>query len=1081
MLNKRGETWKFLVFGMLFILVMGLISSNNLISTSNVKYDSKITEYFNDQTLVEQIILEEGDDSPYLGIINNDIWIRVVINLKDISYKDSLFFTFSDKEIREIHKSEISEKITAKITKEGFDKLIQDEGVELVKLPMRGYFTLSESASLINATYVWNTFNYTGEGIKVCVIDSGVDKSHPDLSGKVVAEKCYCNNNCCPNGANEDNNATDEYGHGTHVVGTVASQNETYKGIAHDSDIYAVKVSDSSGNLDIDPDVGKAIDWCVNQSVDVISISISNNGNYPGWFPCPDDIDSEINNAYNSGIPVIIASGNNNYEDGISYPACSQNVTSVGAVYDDDHGIENFWPTCIDWSTSVDEIVCITNRADNLNLLAPGARITSTKMGGGFEWKRGTSMAAPHVAGAVALMLEKNSSLTPDEIKQILIDTGKPIWDSKTSTTYPRIDVAAAIEEVSFCECTSWTPGSCGGGGCSYFQRQNTTTCTPSGCAEESKCEYDETCIGGGTITVCSSGCNYTTIQEALDNALAEDIIKITDGGVYDNENLEWTAPEDGGVILNCDDATISDNVWGITIQDKGNWGAIINCIINASVGIKITGEGGDHEIMNNVFDVSERGVEFDGNLGGIYFYDNILMNADEEGVELTGSGSPLNRSGGSMIRGNKFFNIYWGIYLDKSSTNIILSNIFEDNTYAMYLDGGDYSLDALIEKNNVSENDYGVYIYHQEQVDLKDNYFCLSNSVSDIYTTTMVQSYGTGNRCENAIGWNDTSTTGCTYYCDTPAEVTLLYPNDNSTYTTQGNVGLVCQSNDNYQLVNVSLYHNISGTWQANQTKNISGTSNITIFTLSNIPNGTNFIWNCLAYDNKSRGGFADTNWSLKVIVDTIAPNVNIISPLNQTYNVSSIDFNITLNEVGSCKYSLDSGATNITMSPIDSRNFSETDLSMTNGGYFVNYYCEDDVGNKNYTEGISFSVNATLPDDPHKYVHKNSSNDIVAWLGNEGNIVLAGSCFSGGSCNSPGDGSLIFRNSSNDNVAFINASGDMCVETGDCSDNSANCNSPTGNSFIVRNSSSTNMIYFDSTGDMCLVGGLYEGSDPN
>ncbi len=125
-----------------------------LISDAGVEYDSKITEYFNDQTLVEQIILEEGDDSPYLGIINNDIWIRVVINLKDISYKDSLFFTFSDKEIREIHKSEISEKITAKITKEGFDKLIQDEGVELVKLPMRGYF-VEEDNFQFNELYIY--------------------------------------------------------------------------------------------------------------------------------------------------------------------------------------------------------------------------------------------------------------------------------------------------------------------------------------------------------------------------------------------------------------------------------------------------------------------------------------------------------------------------------------------------------------------------------------------------------------------------------------------------------------------------------------------------------------------------------------------------------------------------------------------------------------------------------------------------------------------------------------------------------------------------------------------------------------
>lgn len=311
------------------------------------------------------------------------------------------------------------------------------------------------------------------------------------------------------------------------------------------------------------------------------------------------------------------------------------------------------------------------------------------------------------------------------------------------------------------------------------------------------------------------------------------------------------------------------------------------------------------------------------------------------------------------------------------------------------------------------------------------------------------------------------------------PAKVTLLYPNDNSTYITKGDINLVCYSEDNYQLVNVSLYHNISGTWQLNQTKNISGTSNVTIFTLTNISNGTTFGWNFLAYDNKSRGNFASANWSVKVIVDTIAPNVNIVSPLNQTYNVSSINFNVTLNEAGICEYSIDNGKTNITMGTTDSRNFSKIDLSMSNGGYFVNYYCEDSIGNKNYSWGISFSINATLPNDTYKFYHKNSSGNPVAWLGNLGNIVLKGRCFSGGNCNNPGVNSFIVRNSSNNNVAFINSSGDLCIITGDCSDHSATCNTNPQNAFIYKNSSDDNVIYIDKYGDLCLVGGLYENSN--
>ena len=72
-----------------------------------------------------------------------------------------------------------------------------------------------------------------------------------------------------------------------------------------------------------------------------------------------------------------------------------------------------------------------------------------------------------------------------------------------------------------------------------------------------------------------------------------------------------------------------------------------------------------------------------------------------------------------------------------------------------------------------------------------------------------------------------------------------------------------------------------------------------------------------------------------------------------------------------------------------------------------------------------------------------------------------------------------MIFRNSSLDYVGFINATGDLCLETGDCSDKSANCDSPVGGSFIIRNSSLDYVSYIDSTGDMCLIGGLYENID--
>ena len=155
----------------------------------------------------------------------------------------------------------------------------------------------------------------------------------------------------------------------------------------------------------------------------------------------------------------------------------------------------------------------------------------------------------------------------------------------------------------------------------------------------------------------------------------------------------------------------------------------------------------------------------------------------------------------------------------------------------------------------------------------------------------------------------------------------------------------------------------------------------------------------------------------------------------------------------------------------------------------YYTNYTIN--VSKEDY-ENASQSVNLTtnlnlvftlesivLPNDTNKFYVKDSSNNAVAWLGDSGNVVLKGSCFSGGSCDSPGSGgNFIIKNSASQNVAFINSTGDLCVESGDCSDLSGSCNPGTG-AFIIRNSGGTNVSYIDYNGDLCLTGGLYENSE--
>jgi len=308
---------------------------------------------------------------------------------------------------------------------------------------------LSESIPLINADDIWNS-GYDGSGKTVCVIDTGVDDSHPAIN-TLVAEKCYCQGNsgssgCCPGGGEVEDNAMDDNGHGTHCAGIIASQGDAthQKGVAHGASLMAVKVLDYTGS-GLESDIVSGIQWCSAQGADVISISLGG-----GFFfsHCDGEADAQaVNNAVIAGAVVLVASGNEGLTTAISSPACASKAISVGDVYDADVGPVGWGNPllCQDAITFADKIVCHSNRNSILDLLAPGALIMSTVLENGFANYGGTSMAAPHVSGAVALLLQKDSSLTSAQIEDILKSTGDPIYDSGSGITFPRINVYSAF------------------------------------------------------------------------------------------------------------------------------------------------------------------------------------------------------------------------------------------------------------------------------------------------------------------------------------------------------------------------------------------------------------------------------------------------------------------------------------------------------------------------------------------------------------------------------------------------------------------------------------------------------------
>lgn len=285
----------------------------------------------------------------------------------------------------------------------------------------------------------------TGYGFYIDKVLNGSVETSYDNCGRVKGGYDF---------VNHDRDPIDDEGHGTHVAGIAASNDTTYRGVAPNASILAAKVLDSAGRGYFS-DVAAAVDWGINHreryNISVISMSLGDGGEYndPAAQCDPFATAMAINTAYQQGIFVAVASGNEGHINGISYPACASNATSVGAVYDADLGRMIWSPTCVDTTTEADKIVCFTNRDELLDLLAPGSVITSTIIGG-FGDMSGTSMAAPHVSGVAALMKSKNPSLTPEEIRDLMKAHGADVYDTDTGLTFKRVDAAEAVAGAGY-------------------------------------------------------------------------------------------------------------------------------------------------------------------------------------------------------------------------------------------------------------------------------------------------------------------------------------------------------------------------------------------------------------------------------------------------------------------------------------------------------------------------------------------------------------------------------------------------------------------------------------------------------
>lgn len=262
-----------------------------------------------------------------------------------------------------------------------------------------------------------------GTGVKVAVIDSGVDYTHPDLSGRVAGGYDFVNG---------DTDPMDDNGHGTHVAGTVAALDNDVGvvGVGPEISIYALKVLNSSGS-GYWSDVIAALDWAVTNGIQVTNNSYGS-GQNPGGV-----VEAAFNNAEAAGLFHAAAAGNSGNCGGkgnnVGYPARYASVVAVSATNKDDAR------------------PCFSSTGDAVELAAPGVSINSTKLGGGYVEFNGTSMASPHVAGTAALVIAagivdaNGNGRVNDEVRTTLNTTADDLGATGRDTWYGYGLVNAAL------------------------------------------------------------------------------------------------------------------------------------------------------------------------------------------------------------------------------------------------------------------------------------------------------------------------------------------------------------------------------------------------------------------------------------------------------------------------------------------------------------------------------------------------------------------------------------------------------------------------------------------------------------